>query len=236
MMLISAKQNIMRTPTLSDATVHSPSEKCVTIRPLDYRLCFAVVCHRKMLRFFGKRSFDRPSRSDSCADGDVGNSGLFCPLGDVKRYPIKPKMHVVPEVISLFSGCSPVAVFWRVRAAVISAVNAVHRLATWVLSVRSISHVSKKVFKGVNPTTAHDNAPTAIQMIVRYIWVTATACHRRPRSILRRVIKFTPSFDRISFRHSSLLIRLWMFRGRVFQHPVPVIITNSGLAIKESTI
>ena len=72
----------------------------------------------------------------------------------------------------------PAAVLGRVGALRIEAINGVIQRRPW-------AHVFKERFKGVHPSVAHCDAPSAVAVIVRGLGVSATLFHRSPGAVFR---------------------------------------------------
>lgn len=87
---------------------------------------------------------------------------------------------VIPFVVSLFESDSPSAIFGRVWAIVVNAINGM--LWRWARP-----HVSVKVLERVDPASAHCNTARAIVRIIRRFGICASALDMPPTSVLGRV-------------------------------------------------
>jgi hypothetical protein len=117
-----------------------------------------------------------PSMPDSCRYCWPTYANDLCPLIDGMTDAIdrddSPFSTGAP-ILYLLLVCRPAAVLRGVMAVVVAAINGVSARWTW-------PDVGEEGFKGVTPTAAYRNAPTAIQRITNRLWVFAALDHAAP--------------------------------------------------------
>lgn len=113
-----------------------------------------------------------------CVEGRQRNS-CFYGYGNKRFYfPFVEDMNVVSLVNALFLSCRPPAIFWRVWAVVVNALNAV--FMTW-----STTDVRNEVFKRLFPSLTNKNPSSSIVFIRLVSWVFASFPHVHPRDMFR---------------------------------------------------
>jgi hypothetical protein len=122
-------------------------------------------------------SFNGPSIPNTARKNDVGDPRFPGPISHSQALPVVREDSISPSVVRLpFSRC-PFAIVRSVVERIVLAFKCV--TGAW-----AFTHVLKKVFKRLKPTSANGDAATTPPLIPREIWIVATLFHIAPCNIL----------------------------------------------------
>lgn len=118
-------------------------------------------------------AFRSPATAQPGVDGMPRDAGLIGPLRDGQGFSISRNQSVIGAVVGLVFLRRPAAIFLRVRAI---AVNAVNGMARW-----RFAHILKEGSKAIQPTVAYLDASATVLLPADVIRVGASSNHILPR-------------------------------------------------------
>lgn len=139
------------------------------------------------LRWCGQRAFQRPTLMQALIDQSGVPTKAQSPIGLGQRDAVPFQKLVASSVSRLRGSGCPSAVFWRVRAVVI---DAIQLMAWWALA-----HVTNKRSEILSPRFADGNTSTAVVFIGRQGRAIAPSLHVPPPSVGRVAAKTMPSIS-----------------------------------------
>ncbi len=142
---------------------------------------------------FSEGAFDRPSVTQSVADGVLRYTKASAPLSDRQCFSVVGEVVILSRVAVLLRDCCPTAVFRRIGSIIIDTVHGT--------SIGTIAHVSQEVHKGFAPSLADGN-PTRPVPLVGFVARGITSRNHLGVSIPQVM-------GRVSMRGIVLSCRIW---------------------------
>lgn len=127
----------------------------------------------------------------------VGVESIFAsPVCNVFGFTVMRQHLDMRTIARLLQPCSPANIAWFVVSFVVYSVNAM--LSRW-----SNTNILVESEKRIKPTVTNGDAPTAIAIIKRILWIVAAVFHHCPTAMFRRISESIRLFSKASTRLCS---------------------------------
>ncbi len=132
-------------------------------------------------RWQSQSVFGRPSSFESAMDCTLGYIYNFRPFCYCLCLIVESYEAIRSLISMLLSRCRPSAIFWRVVTIIINSINRIFR--GW-----SLSHISKKVLKRINPALTDSYSASTVIFILINIFIVASLFYTNPDFIFRDTV------------------------------------------------